>query len=1285
MKKVSMLSINALIILTLIILLNPISVSAKEVDLSKYQQVRYVSVNTGSDTTGDGSKEAPWKTLYYAVSHIESTSATNRYALLVASGTYKRSGLLVLGMRSYVDVYGGYDQNDWTRADSTKKSVLDGSGEEVVYMFSNCVLDGFVITNSSDYYSVGAKIEHMTDAIIRDCTFTNLRLGGIYAWSTLSLKVDRCVFINNYEFPDACAIKCEYNSNVEITNCMICRNTSDDFRSGILCKDSSPDIVNCTIVDNLGCGIACEGSSNPRVINCILNNRGDEISGGNPEVSYSCIQGGWPGVGNINSLPSFVDREENDYRLANGSPCINAASSTIAPATDLAGISRPKGSNADMGAYEAPASYTQGTVNEYVSKRLYVRADAPVGGDGLGWQTAYQTLTQAMDQVYGGDEIWVSGGTYHETLIMEPSMTLYGGFDGTETLLSERNWIAHPTIIDASGLETSAAVGAARASINGLQLANVNAYIGSGLFCAGCSPSIENCWIFNNSSTLGSGGVECQQASPRFTNCIIAGNSYLYAYGSAINGINSSPVLNHCTIYGNKSKNGSALKFQGSSQPVITNCILLNPGPEISASNIQISYSCLQGGWNGIGNIDCPPQLVDPEHGDFHLLDGSPCIGRATDTVDLATDFEGNPRPQGEGPDMGAYEAPAGYIQGSTTVTPSRRYVSKQAPQGGDGSSWENAFSSIMDAIDQSWDGDEIWVAEGTYNEAVYMEVAVAMYGGFSGVESGLSERNWREHPTIIDAKGLGTQAVETGNGSLLDGFTITGSTSSGINCDDQSVRIKNCTIIGNSNSKFTYAGGVNCKSASLEIINSTITNNVTINILGGGGIHCDSSEISLTNCVLIGNSRSNKGGGLYGVYSTINLTNCQLEKNMGGAIYCATSTVEINGCCISENEKSNVAGGLTCEWSKVTVKDTIFVKNTNTTRSGGGIYLNYSTGLIERTSLVENTATSQQYRGGGLCCTNSTCQINSCLFSGNSVDGAYIYDSTAEFFDCQFAKNSFTGIRCLYSPDLKITKCTVTDTNGGAIYCKYASAVLTSCTITDNINTVITAPLGAIHCGHCNSMSLYDCMIGRNRTIDGGGLYSESSSPNLYGCQIINNTATRWGGGLYLISDNSVIQNCIIRGNKSQRGGGIFGYNGNFTFSNCVLYENIATDEYYSGGGIYCESSRQNIYNCIFWNNNINEVELIREKGNLIQYCDIQGGFTGTGNIDSDPLFADPEHGDFHLQPTSPCIGMGIGPELNSLVPLYDIDGDSRTGTTCNIGADEYTGPTTIIDWFNY
>jgi hypothetical protein len=106
----------------------------------------------------------------------------------------------------------------------------------------------------------------------------------------------------------------------------------------------------------------------------------------------------------------------------------------------------------------------------------------------------------------------------------------------------------------------------------------------------------------------------------------------------------------------------------------MANCILWNGGDEIWNSDesvVIITYSCINGGQEGEGNIDADPMFVDAENGNYRIAPGSPCIDAGNNTAvppEITTDLDGNPRFRddpctedtglGDPPivDMGAYE-----------------------------------------------------------------------------------------------------------------------------------------------------------------------------------------------------------------------------------------------------------------------------------------------------------------------------------------------------------------------------------------------------------------------------------------------------------------------------------------------------------------------------------------------------------------------------------------------------------------------------------------------------
>jgi len=263
----------------------------------------------------------------------------------------------------------------------------DGGGVSCEGALTMC--QSVVAGNSSQRYGGGVNCYW---EIIRDCTIANNTArycGGGIACSYGKGEITGCTIANNTADCGG-GIWAEWQyAQLSVSTCIIVRNTARRLGGGAYCEgfDSKTTFTNCTFAANVaktkGGSIAAR-SSDLRLTNSILWGNSPQAlyhdASSRLEVKYCDVEGGWPGNGNLDADPLFVDAAAGDYRIVLGSPCVDAGTSDGAPALDIEGFPRwDERTVPNTGGGEFPY-YDIGAYEFYRGKRYGQRSPHPGKG-----------------------------------------------------------------------------------------------------------------------------------------------------------------------------------------------------------------------------------------------------------------------------------------------------------------------------------------------------------------------------------------------------------------------------------------------------------------------------------------------------------------------------------------------------------------------------------------------------------------------------------------------------------------------------------------------------------------------------------------------------------------------------------------------------------------------------------------------------------------------------------------------------------------------------------------
>ncbi|UCG50170.1 MAG: hypothetical protein JSU94_10340, partial [Phycisphaerales bacterium] len=285
---------------------------------------------------------------------------------------------------------------------------------------TGCTFTGNRATNGAGVYTSGGYIGNCT---FSDCNSASNKGGGIYGGGD-SLVIESCLFEGNQVGWAGGAL---YISKGDVINCIMSGNGSAFYGGAIYVDDNGePNVTNCTIYGNTAGsngGAVHNTWAVPLFTNCII--RGNSAPA-NPEINnsypaspavanYCDIEGGYSGVNNIDVDPNFLNPAAEDFRLTEGSACIDTGDNSAPgiPLNDYAGNTRifdgdgDTTATVDMGAYEFHGSEGYYLLAETFSDGDYSGWAVMDDGTSYGpssWSAATGELIQGSN-IFGGDGV----------------------------------------------------------------------------------------------------------------------------------------------------------------------------------------------------------------------------------------------------------------------------------------------------------------------------------------------------------------------------------------------------------------------------------------------------------------------------------------------------------------------------------------------------------------------------------------------------------------------------------------------------------------------------------------------------------------------------------------------------------------------------------------------------------------------------------------------------------------------------------------------------------------
>ncbi len=244
----------------------------------------------------------------------------------------------------------------------------------------------------------------------------------------------------------------------------------------------------------------------------------------------------------------------------------------------------------------------------------YVDGTVAPSGAGTGWSSPFKTVQEAIDAAGDSDEIWIRMGTYllSKEITVDKTVSLYGGFDGTETQLSQRDWQNNVATIDGQDNDRCLNVTGNNVIIDGLSI--TRGYVpdicelgsppcyggqGGGIYflrktVTSADPviyyyiTIRNCSISDCNVTGEGAGLYVYAHSAIVENCAFSGNSASGEYGQDVGGAffskSEEGYTRNCNFINNSALASGGISVKGYAP--VSDCTFIGNTAEIGGGAV---------------------------------------------------------------------------------------------------------------------------------------------------------------------------------------------------------------------------------------------------------------------------------------------------------------------------------------------------------------------------------------------------------------------------------------------------------------------------------------------------------------------------------------------------------------------------------------------------------------------------------------------------------------------------------------------------------------------------